>query len=124
MHTAVAIVVSIILPVVLVVSPVISLVVPVLVVAVAGANHLVLMHYLKELLQDMGHVGMVGEVINSEASRASSVDCLILLEVRLVDGFLDLNLSDLLDLVEVDEEWLPFISCTVEALLGIGSRVR
>lgn len=68
MHTSISIVVSIVLPVVLVVPPVISLVVSVLVVTVAGPNHLVLMHYLKQLLENVGHVGMVGEIINSEAS--------------------------------------------------------
>jgi hypothetical protein len=106
MHTSISIVVSIVLPVVLVVPPVISLVVSVLIMTVAGPNHLVLMHYLKQLLENVSHVGMVGEIINSEASRAGSVDCLVLLEVRLVDGLLDLNLPDLLDLVEVDEKRL------------------
>lgn len=48
---------------------------------------------------------------------------MVLLEVRLVDGLLDLDLPDLLDLVEVDEKRLPLVSCSMKALLRVGSRV-
>jgi hypothetical protein len=84
------------------VSSIISLVVSVFTVTVARTNHFILVHDLQELLENMSHMWMVRKVINPEAG-SSSVDGLILLKIRLVNGFLDLDLSDFFDLIEVDE---------------------
>jgi hypothetical protein len=85
-----------------------------------GVHGLVLLHDVQQLLKDLGHVGVGSQVGEVEGTRLLS---LILLEVGLVDGVLDLDLSLLLDLVVVDHEGLAVISRVVQGLLGNGGGV-
>jgi hypothetical protein len=85
-----------------------------------GVHGLVLLHDVQQLLKDLGHVGVGSQVGKVEGTRLLS---LILLEVSLVDGVLDLDLSLLLDLVVVDHEGLAVIGGVVQGLLGNGGGV-
>jgi hypothetical protein len=85
-----------------------------------SVHGLVLLHDVQQLLKDLGHVWMGGQVGEGEWTLLLG---LILLEIGLVDGVLDLNLSLLLKLVVVDHEGLSIIGGVVEGLLGKGGGV-
>lgn len=63
-------------------------------------HSLILLNKSQELLDDLGEMWLTGEVIPLEAT---GLLCLVLLEVGFVLGLLELDLSELLDLVVVDD---------------------
>jgi len=79
---------------------------------------LVLLHDVQQLLKDLSHVWVAGKVIEVEGTSLLS---LILLEIGLIDGVFDLDLSLLLDLIMVDHEGLTVIGGVVKGRLGNGS---
>ena len=79
---------------------------------------LVLLHDVQQLLKDLSHVWVAGKVIEVEGTCLLS---LILLEIGLIDGVFDLDLSLLLDLIMVDHEGLTVIGGVVKGRLGNGS---
>jgi len=85
-----------------------------------GVHGLVLLHDVQKLLEDLGHVWVRGQIGKVEGTGLLS---LILLEISLIDGVLDLNLSLFLDLVMVDHEGLTIIGGVVQGLLGNGGGV-
>ena len=79
---------------------------------------LVLLHDVQQLLKDLSHVWVAGKVIEVEGTSLLS---LILLEIGLIDGVFDLDLSLLLDLVVVDDQGLALESSVVKVGLGNSS---
>lgn len=78
------------------------------------------LHDLKKLLEDLGHVWVGDEVVQVESTGLLGH---VLLVVLLVHGFLSGEVSELLDLVVVDHQGLSFNSGVVEVLLGTGGGV-
>jgi hypothetical protein len=84
------------------------------------AHGLVLLDDVQQLLQDLGHVWVRGQIGKVEGSGLLG---LVLLEVGLIDSVLNLNLSLFLDLVVVDHEWSTIVGGVVQGLLGDSSGV-
>lgn len=84
------------------------------------AHLLVLLHDVQKLLEDLGHVWLIGPIILVELT---SFLLLVLLEVGLIDGIVDLDISELFDLVVVDHERLTLIVVVVEGSLGMSSLI-
>lgn len=83
---------------------------------VEGCVHgLILLHDFKQLLQNLSHMWVTGQVIQMESSSLLS---LIFLKVRLINCFFNLNLSQLFDLVMVDHKSFTVMSLVVHCLLG------
>jgi len=81
---------------------------------------LVLLHDVEKLLEDLGHVGLIGPIVLVELT---SFLLLVFLEVSLIDGIVDLDVSELLDLVVVDHERLTLVVVVVEGSLGMSSLI-
>jgi len=64
-----------------------------------SVHGLVLLHDVQKLLEDLSHVWVAGQISQMEGARLLG---LILLEISLINGILDLDLSLLLNLVVVD----------------------
>ena len=91
-----------------------------LVVAEGSGHLLVLLHDVKELLEDLGDVWVGGQVVELHGAGLGG---LVLLEIGLVDLILNLDFSEFFDLVVVDDEGLAFIDGVAEGLLSVGSMV-
>jgi len=91
-----------------------------LVLVEVSVHGFVLLHDLKQLLEDLGHMWMSNQVVKMESTILLG---LIFLEVGLVHGFFSLEGSKLLDLVMVDHKGLTFNGVVVEGLLGRGSSI-
>jgi len=76
---------------------------------------MVLLHDVEELLEDLRDVWHGGQIIHLE--RAVLLK-LILLEVSLINGVLNLDLSKFLDLIMVDDQGLSVINGVVEGLFS------
>ena len=85
-----------------------------------GVHLLILLHDVQQLLKNLSHVWVAGKVIEVEGTSLLS---LILLEIGLIDGVFDLDLSLLLDLVVVDHEGLTVIGGVVKSRLGNGGGI-
>ena len=88
-----------------------------LAVSDSSGHGLVLLHDVKELLENLGDVWVGGQVVEVDGA---SLGGLVLLEIGLVDLVLNLDFSEFLDLVVVDDESLVAIGGVAEGLLGIG----
>lgn len=91
-----------------------------LVVAEGSGHLLVLLHDVEELLEDLSDVWVGGQVVELHGAGLGG---LVLLEIGLVNLILNLDFSEFLDLVVVDDEGLAFIDGVAEGLLGIGGVV-
>ena len=81
---------------------------------------LILLDESKKLLNDLSKMWLGGKVVPLESSGLLG---LILLEIGLVLDLLNLLVSDLLDLIMVDDENLTVISLVMEGRFGGGSSV-
>ena len=88
-----------------------------LVVAEGICHLLVLLHNVKELLEDLSDVWVGGEVVEVDGAGLGG---LVLLEIGLVNLILNLDFSEFFDLVVVDNKGLAFIDGVAEGLLGVG----
>jgi len=85
-------------------------------IGVESRRHLlVLLHDVKELLEDLRDIWELGQVVQLERTSLLS---LILLEVSLINSILNLDLSEFLDLIVVDDQGLTVIDGVVKGLLG------
>jgi len=81
---------------------------------------LVLLHDVQQLLKNLSHMRMTGEIIEMEGSHLLS---LILFEISLIDGIFDLDSSLFFNLVVVDHQGLSIMSCVVQSGFGEGSGI-
>ena len=103
------------------VASLVSLAAHVSLVVAEGSGHLlVLLHDVKELLEDLGDVWVGGQVVELHGAGLGG---LVLLEIGLVDLILNLDFSEFLDLVVVDDEGLAFVDGVAEGLLSVGGVV-
>jgi len=89
-----------------------------LIVVEVSVHLLVLLHDIQQLLENLGHVRVAGKIVKMESTGFLG---LILLEISLIDGIFDLDLSLLLDLVVVDDQGLSLESSVVKVGLGNSS---
>ena len=80
----------------------------------------VLLHDLKQLLKNLGHVWMSNQVVQMESTILLG---LIFLKVRFVHSFFSLESSKLLNLVMVNHKSLTFNGVVVEGNLGRSSSI-
>ena len=73
----------------------------------------------EQLLDDVSLIWLTCEVVPLEAS----VDRFVLFPVSLVSDLLELEVSDLLDLVMIDDQTLTVVSLATKSLLGNGASV-
>ena len=71
-------------------------------------------------MDDVGQVWLTGQVVPLETTTG---DGDVLLPVSLVSDFFELEVSDLLDLVMVDDQTFAFIGLSVKGLFGVGAGI-
>jgi len=89
-----------------------------LIVVEVGVHLLVLLHDIQQLLENLSHVWVAGEIVKMESTGFLG---LVFLEISLIDGIFDLDFSLLLDLVVVDDQGLALESSVVKVGLGNSS---
>ena len=89
-----------------------------LIVVEVSVHLLVLLHDIQQLLENLSHVWVAGEIVKMESTGFLG---LVFLEISLIDGIFDLNFSLLLDLVVVDDQGLSLESSIVKVGLGNSS---
>jgi len=87
-----------------------------LTVVEVSIHSLILLHNLKQLLENLSHVWMTDQIIQMESSILLS---LILLEIGFINGLFFLNFSQLLDLIVINHEGLTFDGMIVECLFSL-----
>ena len=75
------------------------------------------MHDIEQLIEDLGHVRMIGHFLEFEGSSLLS---LVLLKVRLVNGILNLKFPLLFDLVVIDDQIFSLKALSVQIEFCVG----